>query len=465
MQPENEAIAVRDRDVQDLASTAFAQLGESVPSNDFPEAKKRKIRELRDQGKTVSEIAVELDIDRGTARKYQDYAGPENVDEQGATFRETRDGATWEDTSDEPIKTLEDAIRVAKIDLKVWYVDRWECSQWSVQMNIKKEKKSVPVRKQQYRVKVFLKRKTPALMSMETLLDEMKASKLKLPVYKREKPSKTSRRALEVSIMDVHLAMRCYQPQSDHTWSFEEAEQAFMATTERLLLLAKPYGPFETIVAPIGNDMLHTDNVFHTTTAGTGQPECDSIHEGFIRAKRLYLWFVERLRKVAPVEIFGIPGNHDRILSFTLAQLVQAFYDGAKAKDVRVDASPSPYKFWRFGVSLTGFDHGHSVNPSALAALMANETRLNHWKEARYCEWHLGDQHRKASGKPSTFESQGCSVEYLPGLTPPNEWSRLKGFNWQKRGAMAFVYDFDAGPLCRLQTNFDNYSGKIMGVA
>ncbi len=86
-----------------------------------------------------------------------------------------------------------------------------------------------------------------------------------------------------------------------------------------------------------------------------------------------------------------------------------------------------------------------------------------HWQESLFCEWHLGDQHRKASAKPSTFEEQGVSVEYLPSLTPANEWHRLKGFNWQKRGGTAFVYDFASGPLARLQVNFDNYTGKHMG--
>ena len=106
---------------------------------------------------------------------------------------------------------------------------------------------------------------------------------------------------------------------------------------------------------------------------------------------------------------------------------------------------------------------GHSIKPIRLAALMANETRLDGWAEARYCEWHCGDQHRKGTMKPNVFEEQGVSVEFLPGLTPPNEWHRIKSFNWQKRGAMAFVYDHDEGPIARLQVNIDNYTGYFMG--
>jgi hypothetical protein len=284
-------------------------------------------------------------------------------------------------------------------------------------------------------------------------------------VVKRPKLAKAAKRALEVSIVDPHLGLHCFRPQSDQTWSLEECEDAFMQTADRLLDDAERYGPFTEVVAPIGNDFMHVDTVFHETTGGTPQPEAVSIHETYLRAKKLLLWYIERLRQVAPVKLISIPGNHDRWSAFTLAQLAQAFYEGAKAGDVKVEASPDPYKFWQFGVNLIGFEHGHSVKPIRLAALMANETRLTGWREARYCEWHLGDQHRKGSGKPSMHEEQGVSVEYLPGLTPPNEWHRLKSFNWQKRGAMAFVYDHDRGPIARLQVNFDNYTGRHMGVA
>jgi len=126
--------------------------------------------------------------------------------------------------------------------------------------------------------------------------------------------------------------------------------------------------------------------------------------------------------------------------------------------NVTVECDPSPYKFKRYGVNLIGFEHGHSVATIRLAALMANE-RPQDWAETKYREWHLGDQHRKGSAKPSVMEEQGVSVEFLPSLTAPNEWHRLKSFNWQKRGAMAWVWDYNYGPLARLQINIDSTTG------
>ena len=92
---------------------------------------------------------------------------------------------------------------------------------------------------------------------------------------------------------------------------------------------------------------------------------------------------------------------------------------------------------------------------------MANECK-DAWSQTVYREWHCGDQHRKGSGKPMMFEEQGVSVEFLPGLTPPNEWHRIHSYNWQKRAGMAFVWDYTAGCIARIQTNVNSYTGEIM---
>ena len=376
------------------------------------------------------------------------------------------------------IDSLDKLLKAAKVDLDVWEVATWTANSWEVAAKYRDQdltwneeglmsghaiRKNKWIKSKLWQIKASLRRKTPEQTATESLLQDIKnGHKLKLPVYKRPKIKKV-RRALEISIMDPHMGLQCFRPESDLTWSLDECEQAFMGTIERLLQAAESYGPFEQIVCPIGNDYLHSDTIWGTTTAGTPQPEAMPLHQTYRRARKLFLWYAERLRQVAPLEMIFIPGNHDRILSFTQANILDAYYQGAKAKDVTILCSADPYKFWSYGVNLIGFEHGHSVSSIRLAALMANETRITHWKDARFCAWHLGDQHRRGSNKTSTMEEQGVSIEYLPGLTVPNEWHRLKGFNWQKRGGVAFIYDHDKGQEASLQVNFDNYTGFFMG--
>jgi hypothetical protein len=178
-------------------------------------------------------------------------------------------------------------------------------------------------------------------------------------------------------------------------------------------------------------------------------------HHVYERGEKLLIQAIEMCKAVAPVEVLSIPGNHDKYSAFTLARVMNAWFHNDE--NVTVDASPSPYKFKHYGCNLIGFQHGSGLAQIRLAALMANEMPQA-WADTDggYREWHLCDQHRKGSAKPSAMEEQGVSVEFLPSITVPNEWHRDKSFNHQKRGAMAWVWDREIGPMARLQVNLSN---------
>jgi len=225
--------------------------------------------------------------------------------------------------------------------------------------------------------------------------------------------------------------------------------------------LSDKYLPFEGIIFPVGNDFLHIDNVYMTTTHGTPQPGTEPWGRNLLFGEKLVFEMIDGLKQIAPVKVIALPGNHARHTEIALGRILAARY--YNDKNVEVDAEIKPYKFHKYGVNLIGFEHGHSIKQQVrLAALMANECRLNGWREARFCEWHLGDQHRKGSGRPMMFEEQGVSVEFLPGLVVPNEWHTIHSLNWQKRAGTAFVWDKTAGPIARLQVNIDNYLGEVM---
>jgi hypothetical protein len=436
---------------------------------------KRTARLLIKAGKGLTEISRKLGVPRATIWEWRNKEAtpqgselPQTPDisaPQGTDIEDSDNGKTKVITCrSTSIKSVQDALEAAEVDQGVWEVERYLINKWDQGSKLGKAGEESIAVTPLWQVKIWLRRKTADVTSLESLLAEIRKGPVVLPVYKRPtRKGSEPRRALEISIMDPHLGMHCFKPESHGSWSLDECEEMFKGTTDRLLELAEPYGPFEEIVVPMGNDFLHADGVYHETTAGTPQPEMDSLHEVYVRGKKLLLWQVERLRQVAPVRVLSIPGNHDRVLSFTLGQLLEAYYAGAKSEDVKVDASAAPYKTWAFGVNLLLFEHGHSINAVRLAALLANETRLTGWDKARYCEVHCGDQHRKGSAKPSSFEEMGVSTEFLPGLTQINSWHKVHAYSWQKRGAMGFIWDHDRGPIARLQCNIDSYSNWFMG--
>lgn len=360
------------------------------------------------------------------------------------------------------IRTLDGALKATDVDTAIWDVDRWSVNKRDFVSKTDLPAGVLLAATELWQVRVWLKRKPQEQIAVESLVDSLKKYSPicpKLTIPRRRKG--TPRRAFEFDLMDPHLGLHCFKPASDQAWSIEECEQMSMYCTREILHRAESYMPFEQIVWPFGNDFMHVDTLWHQTTGGTPQPEADAFHHTYERGVKLAIAIIEELKRVAPVKIIQIPGNHDRQTAFTMGLVLWAYYHNDK--NVTVDCSSAPYKFFRYGQNLIGFEHGHSVPPIRLAALMANECRKD-WAETCYREWHCGDQHRKGVGKPLMFEEQGVSIEYLPGLTPPNEWHKLKGFNWQKRGITAYIWDYDFGPQARLQVSFDAYTGKPIGV-
>lgn len=268
-----------------------------------------------------------------------------------------------------------------------------------------------------------------------------------------------TRKELEICIMDPHFGMQTYHPDGDHPWDIEIAHNTCLWAVNNLLERAMAFGPFERIIFPFGNDFLHADNILHTTTKGTLQPDMMSWHEVYKRGKNLAITMVETMRSIAPVTIYQIPGNHSLHSDYTMGLLLDAYFHNDQG--ITVDCSSSPYKFHRFGENLIGYEHGNAVSSNRLASLMANIAHSD-WSQTSFREWHLGDQHRKATSIPSTFEEQGVSVEYLPGLTPPNYWHKVHGYNFQKRGAVAFIWDYYSGQEAKLMCHMNPYTGKPM---
>lgn len=340
----------------------------------------------------------------------------------------------------------EEIIKRANINLDVWNVDK---------VYINKSKNPS--------IRIILKRKIPLNLeiAVDNFLEKIKNKSPVVPKIKRAKLKKSKhRRELEVCLLDPHYGMRCFTPESDAEWSPELCANMVMESLELIIERSASFSPFEKIIMPLGNDFFHTDSIYQTTTGGTPQPEAEAYYHTFVNGEQLAINIIERVKKVANVEIYMIPGNHDRSTSFMLGRLLNAYY--SRDKNVVIHADANPYKFHRFGVNLIGYEHGHSVSQIRLAALMANEVPKD-WAETKYREWHLGDQHRKGSSKPSVLEEQGVSVEFLPGLTAPNEWHRLKSFNWQKRGTFGFIWDYEQGQVGRIQSNIDARLNCLMG--
>jgi len=406
-----------------------------------------------------------LGIHRGSVRTWVQKNNYEFKDSKSPKWKETKTDSSWLlEACDDRITTAQECLDRAGVDQAIWEIERVVVNGWDVTIKIRKGDKDVPVRSQNQQIKVWLRRKVPKVIedAVGNLLKRLEKKSPVVSKIKRVKPCKPQHRyAFEICLLDPHFGLQCYKGASDADWSQEKCASIIMSSLDDLLEQVEKYMPIEKIMIPFGNDFTHADNVFNTTTKGVVQPEAVSYLPNVIQAETLAIAIVDRVKKVAPVDVICVPGNHDRQTSFWLGRVLNAYY--CNDKNVSVAAGPEPYKFWRFGTNLVGLEHGHSIKQTVrLAALMANECK-DVWAETEYRVWHLGDQHRQGSGRIIMMEEQGVSPEFVPGLTPPNEWHKLNSFNWQKRGSWGFVWHYTEGLRARLHCNIDRYMNCLLG--
>lgn len=359
-------------------------------------------------------------------------------------------------------RTLSEALAASGTDLTTWKVERHLINKWDCVAKSARPDGPELLATELWQVKVWLVPVSPFEKSLESLLEQMKR--------RSERVGKTRPRAskrcvgLELSVMDPHFGLACKKPSSDQNWDPDQCYDYYVYAHKDLIDQGKRIAhankwTISEISFPFGNDLLHVDNLIHTTTVGTFQAETSDIEQSYVRAELAVIESIDEMLKLAPVKAFQIPGNHDNYSSFTMGRVINAWYH--KNANFHVDATCNQYKCWMFGSTLIGYEHGSSINPIRLAALMANE-----WPEefhaTSYHEWHLGDQHRRGASKPSAFEEQGVSIDFLPGLVVPNKWHRKKAFNFQKRAATAFLVHPTQGVRMRINSNIDKYTGEFM---
>ncbi len=255
---------------------------------------------------------------------------------------------------------------------------------------------------------------------------------LTIPTPKKYKYA-SSGTMLEIGMPDIHMGKLAWADQTgeDH-YDIKIAGRRSKATIENFLARA---GTHEKILFPIGQDFFHIDNTSNETTAGT-RMDVDGRWEKLYREGVEFLvWAVAELRRLAPVDIFYVPGNHDKMLSYcAVVTLAQAF---AKADGVTVDLAPTPRTYRSFGKCLVGFSHGKEGK--RIEKLMQVEQPIM-WGKSLWREFHLSDLHHE-----TVWEDGGIIFRRISSITSTDGWHADKGFKGAVRKAQAFEWDKELG--------------------
>lgn len=244
---------------------------------------------------------------------------------------------------------------------------------------------------------------------------------------------------LEICIQDLHMGLLSYEQETSEDYDVAIARQRLENCVGDVLQRAKGR-KFKRIVFALLGDILHVDNLNGMTSAGTRQDIDTRPTRIFEQALEALIHTIDELETIAPVEVINIPGNHDRLNSYTLCKAVEMAF--RNDENVTFFNSPNPRKWRRYGNVLIGFAHG-DMKPNAVSEWLSNE--CEEWSLAKYREVHMGHLHSLQTIQKIEDNKYGLIARYLPALCASSAWEHEMGYPKSQRGMMSFVWNEETG--------------------
>jgi len=379
----------------------------------------------------------------------------EQKPEQLYSFTEKDGKAEVNTLVNREIKSLDELIKVCKIDISIWTVDRWECSSWGSPAKIRSydegRRKDKAVINTLFRVKAYLKKNYPLIelnSVKEEIIYEIKKHK---PNYLAIKYSKDKEPYVyEIDPFDIHFGKHTWNKETGIDYDIDIAEKDTITCIEEHISRAKLFN-VEKFLLIVGNDFFNVDNKANTTAAGTPQQEDTRWKKTFKQGRLLIVKIIDKLRVVAPVDVLVIPGNHDVERAFYLGDSLECWYN--KVTGVKIDNSPRSRKYYSYGKCLIGYAHGKDEKMQDLPTVMAiEEPQL--YANAKFREWHLGDKHHsKKIDTISIDEKNGVTTRILRSISPADQWHYSKGYIGSLRAMDAFLWHKEKGLVAQFSAN------------
>lgn len=400
--------------------------------------------------------------------------------EEHNIFTEDNTGhASYEYKGDKMITSLDEAIEFFKIDTKIWEVERYLCNSYPVSARVREQniewvknsktggstmlgtsiRENKWTTKVNYQVKVWLKKRVEMVQAID--FDKFFKDLLvrhKPVVYKPVKYQKAEKNLLEINIFDLHVGKLTWREETGQDYDSKIASERFRYALDQLLIRSGSY-KCERILFPVGNDFFNSDTDVNTTHMGTWQSEDSRWQKTFKTGCKLLIEGIDKLREIAPVDVLVIPGNHDWTRSFFLGETLYAWY--RNDKNVSINNSPNPRKYYEYGQTLLGFTHGNLEKPEALRSLMALEAK-EAWARVRYKEFHCGHWHRKVTTKYAVVDKQrltdeelGIIIRHMSSMSGTDSWHHKQGYQGPNKSAEAFVWSHEDGLQAQFNVNIN----------
>ena len=241
-------------------------------------------------------------------------------------------------------------------------------------------------------------------------------------------------------IFDIHIGMMAHRHESGENYDTNTAEKLMGSYFDHAISVSPAS---EKAVILVGGDFLHSDGLEAVTPASGHCLDQDSRYAKLVYvAIRSIRGAVEKmLKKHKNIEIQVIEGNHDQSGMIWLRAAIAAFYENENR--VFVDTSPAIMHKTRFGSTLLGYTHGHTMKKAeGRLAAMATDYRKD-FGECEFVYCHSGHFHHATVTE--------CTLgidEVHPALASKDAYAARGG--WRSyRQAAAIIYHKEFGEVGR----------------
>jgi len=251
---------------------------------------------------------------------------------------------------------------------------------------------------------------------------------------------------LEVPIVDLHLNKLAWHPETGESYDTEIAEERFMYVIDDILSRERVMNKeYKKIIFPIGNDFFNFDDSKGRTTRGTMQRSDDRWQDMYLKGQELLIKAIDKLKQLAPVSVFLVPGNHDWVTSFHSIVNIKSWF--RNDENVSVNTNPASRKYVRFGKNLIGFTHLDKES-RRIYGCMQVEAKTD-WGQTYFHEWHGAHIHSELAKEAK--EDKGVIVRNLASVTGRDDWHFNKGYLSHPH-SQAFIWHKDKGLRDTLNT-------------
>ncbi|XAI97391.1 hypothetical protein [Leptolyngbya phage Lbo-JY46] len=347
--------------------------------------------------------------------------------EEKKLVRSTTDTQNIEINTSKEVKTLDDLVEVCDIDESIWDIHSWQCRSANGRFTVE--------------ARLKLKNSKKITNHKDLILKELYDKSLKTKSFFLGKKTPKRNKLLEISIPDIHFGKLAHADETGEDYDIKIAEERFKSAVNDLLSKVN-LNTVERIFFPIGNDLINFDNKKNTTVNLTPQDSDSRFFKVLRTVKRVLVETIDYLSTIAITDVMVVPGNHDETITFTIGEILDAYYHNNE--NVNIYNSPKLRKYYEFGKVAIQLTHGDKESHLMLGSIFANE-EPELWGRTlyRYCQ--LGHFHKsKKISFIQVDEYPGFEVQIIPSLSGTDAFHASRGYNSLKR-AKAFLFDPEKG--------------------